>query len=94
MGQPAAVGAVGAAAVIGTGDNKKRNQGGGNGWGKRRELNKHLGSKGKDMDGEREGGFWSQSNISCLDGWVARGAINQNRGGQGWGAGRSDAELF
>lgn len=33
--------------MIGTGDNKKRNQDGGNGWGKRRELHKHLGSKGK-----------------------------------------------
>lgn len=34
-----------------------------------------------DMDDERQGGFKSEPHISPLDGWIARGTINQNRGG-------------
>ena len=34
-----------------------------------------------DMDDERQGGFKSEPQISPLDGWIARGTINQNRGG-------------
>ena len=33
------------------------------------------------MDDEREGGFKSEPQISPLDGWIARGTINENTGG-------------
>lgn len=46
-----------------------------------------------DLDGEREGGFWSESNISRLDGWVARGVLITRRRA-GLGVARRDAELF